>query len=117
MTSQKLYLSAINYYKHIVNMTFNSVHNIEELQNSNLNVQELNMNLKVINYRKTINNKNTPIIINYIVNNARTYVQRLNYGKVNEFQYTLSNDENSYFNVPLSLSGLTIKYKIGGQIR
>ena len=117
MTSQKLYLSAINYYKHIVNITFNSVHSIEELQNSNLNVQELNMNLKVINYRKTIDNKNTPVIINYIVNNAKTYVQRLNYGKVNEFQYTLSNDENSYFNVPLSLSGLTIKYKIGGQIR
>ena len=55
--------------------------------------------------------------VNYDVNIIRTYVQRLNYSKVNEFEYMLSSNEENAINVPLSLSNITIKYKVGGEIR
>jgi hypothetical protein len=119
--SQKLHLNALNYYKHIVNITFASVHDTEALKNSQHNVQNLNLKLQVNNYRKkidgNIDSKDDWSVVHYNIDIVRTYVQRLNYSKVNEFQYLLSNDNQTALNVPLSLSNITIKYKIGGQIR
>lgn len=119
--SQKLYLNAVNYYKHIVNMTFVSVHDKELLQNANYNVDALDFKLQVTNYRKTVNgnigNDDEYTTVNYTVESARTYVQRLNYSKVNEFQYMLSSNEQNAINIPLSLSGITVKYKISNQVR
>lgn len=118
--SQKLHLNAINYYKHIVNMTFTSVHDDEVLQNSEYNVDSLDMKLQVNNYRKKIDgniNSDDYVSVNYDVNSAKTYIQRLNYSKVNEFQYLLSSNEQNFINIPLSLNSITIKYKIGGQVR
>ena len=119
--SQKLYLNAINYYKHIVNITFLSVHDIESLNKSQYNIKDLNLKLQVNNYRKKMNgnidNLDDYSIVNYDIDIVKTYIQRLNYSKVNEFQYMLSYDNNIAINIPLSLSGIIIKYKIGGQIR
>lgn len=119
--SQKLYLNAINYYKHIVNITFLSVHDVESLNKSQYNIKDLNLKLQVNNYRKKINGNIDALddysIVNYDIDIVKTYIQRLNYSKVNEFQYSLSYDDKTSINVPLSLSGIIIKYKIGGQIR
>lgn len=121
--SQKLYLSAINYYKHIVNMTFTSVHDLDNLQSNDYNVDELDFKLEITNYRKKVDsnisfNGDYPIIT-YEVNIARTFVQRLNFGKVNEFQYRMSYDDRTdkVIEVPLSLNSITVKYKIGDMVR
>ena len=117
--SQKLYLNAINYYKHIANITFMSVHDLKYLQDNDYNINELDCKLQINNYRKKIDGNidtNDGEVLNYKVENIRTFVQRLNFSKVNEFEYKLSNIDN-VISVPLSLSGITIKYMIGDKIR
>lgn len=119
--SQKLHLSALNNYKHIINMTFVSVHDSNILQNSEYNIDGLDFKLQVNCYRKkvdgNINSLDDYVTVNYRVDTIRTYVQRLNYSKINEFQYQLSSDEENAMDIPLSLNSITIKYKIGGQVR
>lgn len=118
--SQKLHLNALNYYKHISNITLVSVHDLQLLKDNDYNVNELDVKLQVNNYRKKIEGnigKEDCEMVSYKVETIRTFIQRLNYSKVNEFQYKLSCDEKSAINIPLSLSGITIKYKVGGQIR
>jgi len=105
--SQKLYLNAINYYKHIVNITLGTVLDTN---------QALSLDLEILNYRKNIDN-GKPETIMYSVDSIRTFVQRLNYSKVNEFQYVLSTDTLNSIHIPLSVSNISIKYKITGQVR
>lgn len=119
--SQKLHLSALNNYKHIINMTFVSVHDTKALEAANYNVECLDFKLQVNNYRKqidgNINSSDKYVNVNYTVGAVRTFVQRLNYSKVNEFQYMLSSDENNAIEIPFSVNSITIKYKVGGQVR
>lgn len=121
MLSQKLHLSAINYYKHITNITFTSVHDVDKLQNAKYNIEGLSFKLQVNNYRKNINGNindvDDYVVVNYNISSAKTYVQRLNYSKVNEFQYLLSSDEQNAINIPLSLNSITIKYRVSNQVR
>lgn len=107
VTSQKLHLSQINNYKHLVNITLNSVIDTETY---------FTFFLDVTNYRKTIDGGKTENI-SYTIERLRTYIQRLNYFKVNEFQYTLRSDNENKHPLPLSLSSIGIKYKIQGQVR
>ena len=104
--SQKLHFSAHNYYKHISNLTLSSVQEGDE---------KMSMNLNVKNYRKWVNNGKSENF-DYKIDVIRTYIKRVNYAKVCEFQYKLSSDDSA-INVPLALSSITIKYKIGGQVR
>lgn len=121
--SQKLHFDATNYYKHIVNMTFISVHDKTLLENATFNVNSLDCKLQINSYRKqldgNIGNDNEYTVVEYTIESARTYVQRLNYSKVNEFQYLLSDDEETAISarIPLSLNNITVKYKIGTQVR
>lgn len=119
--SQKLHLNSINNYKHIVNITFVSVHDAKLLEQSNCNEENLDFKLQVNNYRKkvdgNINSDKDYVSVNYKIETVRTFVQRLNYSKINEFQYKLSSDEENAIEIPLSLNSITIKYKIGGQVR
>lgn len=119
--SQKLHLNALNYYKHIVNITFTSVHNKQLLEQEEYDADLFSFKLQVNNYRKkidgNINNEDEFVSIVYNVESARTFVQRLNYSKVNEFQYLLSSDDENAIDIPLSLNSITIKYKIGSQVR
>ena len=74
----------------------------------------------VNNYRKKLDGyigDDDYTFVNYNVEAARTYVLRLNYSKVNEFEYLLSSDEENAISIPLSLNSITIKYKIGSQVR
>lgn len=104
--SQKLFFTP-NYYKHIVNITFSSVLDED---------QEFSFGLDVLNYRKYADS-GKPEIISYEIDSTRTFVKRLNYFKVNEFQYRLSMDKDNSLQLPLSLSNITIKYKVQGQVR
>ena len=107
LTSQKLHFGAINYSKHIANITLFSVLDSDKAMSFDLTIKC---------YRKLTNT--TEIQTNeFFVDAIRTYVQRLSFPKVNEFQYTLSSDDEQAIRVPLSLSGLTIKYRIGSQVR
>lgn len=118
--SQKLHFSAINYYKHIVNMTISSV---------NDGAEEMNFLLKIINYRKEptvgkntdqVNREDTTVQVK--VSMVRTFAKRLHYFKVSEFEYRLSNfkAENGQTITtlkPLSLTNITIRYTLTGQVR
>ena len=102
-------------------MTFVSVHDSNILQNSEYNIDGLDFKWQVNCYRKkvdgNINSLDDYVTVNYRVDTIRTYVQRLNYSKINEFQYQLSSDEENAMDIPLSLNSITIKYKVGGQVR
>lgn len=118
--SQKLHFSAINYYKHIINMTLSSV---------NDNAEEMNFLLKIVNYRKEptigkntdqVNREDTTVQVK--VSMVRTFAKRLHYFKVSEFEYRLSNfkAENGQTITtlkPLSLTNITIRYTLTGQVR
>lgn len=112
IVSQKLYLNAANYYKHIVNITLGIA--LDTIATNNQAAPT--MNLQVCNYRKIRNVVNTENF-NYNVDMIRTLVHRLNYFKVCEFQYKLSSDDNNVLQVPLSLANITVKYKIAGEVR
>lgn len=105
--SQKLYLNAFNYYKHLNNITLTSVLDSD---------RPLTFELQLINYRDKVDVSRTETV-EYDVDTVRTFVQKLNYSKVIEFQYYLQNSNDYAIQVPLSLSNITIKYKIGGQVR
>jgi hypothetical protein len=105
--SQKLHLGAVNYTKCINSFTFASV---------NDNDNPCTMNLKVKNYRKKVD-EGKEELIEYDINVIRTYVKRVNYSKVCEFQYTLCADLDSYEQVPLCFSNICIKYNITGVMR
>ena len=116
ITSQKLHLNAPNYYKHISNITLASVLDTDK---------EIYLDLTLHNYRKKIH-KSEVESFKFKVDSIRTYIKRLNYSKVNEFQYLLTSsmseaaDEEELVEVPkapLSLSSITVKYKITGQVR
>ena len=118
--SQKLHLGNVNYFKHISSITMST-----QLDNQ----RYIDLQLQVTNYR---NVRDTTIeeYFKFNVDALRTFVIRLNYYKVNEFQYIVKSnlydkDLNNVDNVKaliennksLSLSNIIIKYKITGQVR
>lgn len=122
--SQKLHLNALNNYKHIVNMTFVSLHDERILAQgsySDDNQRDFDFKLQTAAYRKrldsNIGSENDYVSVNYEIEVIRTFVQRLNFSKVCEFQYRLSYDPENAIEIPLSLNSITVKYKVGGQVR
>lgn len=105
--SQKLHFDAPNHYKHIINFTFNSLSDRKS---------PLSIRLDVKNYRKQIDD-GKPELFDYKIDVIRTFVKRVNYAKVCEFQYEIRYDDDTYTNVPFEVSAITIKYKITGQVR
>lgn len=116
--SQKLHLNAINNYKHIINITTVSSHEIAP--SSDINIDTMNNKLNVRIYRKKVSGNLTDerdyIAMSYNISAVRTFVQRLNYSKVNEFQYRMSVSDDA-IQIPLSLNNIGIKYNVGGQVR
>ena len=116
LSSQKLHLDAINYYKHIVNLTFFGYN----YGDKDINVR---FNLRVINYRKQTDTNETKSFsaVDYKIQLTRTFVTRINYYKVNQVQYILesSRDEDAEdkIPVPLSLTAISLKYLVTGQVR
>lgn len=116
ITSQKLHLDAINYYKHIVNLTlFGYNYGSEDAL--------MKFNLRVINYRKQTDTNETKSFesVEYKIQLTRTFVKRINYYKVNQMQYVIEScrdiDEYDEHPIPLSLTCISIKYLVTGQVR
>ena len=105
--SQKLHMGYVNYTKHIANITLMSV-----LDSNN----PMSFKLDVKNYRKRMDTCSIQTS-EYKVDAIRTFVQRVSFPKVNEFQYEIFADDEQLVRVPLSLSGITVKYRIGSQVR
>lgn len=116
LTSQKLHLDAINYYKHIINLT---------LYGYNYDNKELltKFNLRVINYRKQTDTNEIKSFesVEYKIELTRTFVKRINYYKVNQVQYILEScrdiDQEDSVPTPLCLTAISLKYLVTGQVR
>lgn len=100
LTSQKLHFNAPNYYKHVYSLTISAVNNTEK---------PVSYLVTIVNYRNMVN-IDTSDVMEYQVDVVRTYVKRLNYSKVNEFQYILYNSASAPSR--LSISNITTKYTI-----
>lgn len=107
IVSQKLHFNATNYVKNIQSITFNAVN--DENRSFTFGVQH-NLYRSKIDFTK-------PEILEYKVNVINTFVKRTNYFKVREFQFKLYNDIYNANQLPLSLTNISIKYKITGQVR
>jgi hypothetical protein len=107
--SQKLHLNAINYTKHVTSLTLYSVLN-----------SDVSFNFKMIinnyRYRKKMVQDDVQTM-EYYIDVVKTYVKRVNYPKINEFQYELRHNDEQVNRTPLSLTGVTIKYNVTGEVR
>lgn len=105
--SQKLHLNAVNNYKSITSFNLSTLSDSEDT---------VSMNLECMTYRD-IFDKHKKEVLEYYVDSVKSFSKRLSYHKVMEFQYKLSYDDYSYQQLPLSLSNISVRYKIGGAIR
>lgn len=105
--SQKLHLNALNYYKRVLNLIIASV---------NDNSNSCDTKLEVRNYRKKVDEGKVETI-EYEVDMIRTFVKRVNYAKVSEFQYKLSSNLENAIQVPLGVANIAVKYLITGVAR
>ncbi len=108
--SQRLHLNANNYLKHISNITLSAVSD-----NDIGKLDTLSMDMIITNYRKQRNELDAQSF-EFDIDSVRIYVKKLNYFKVNEFQYLLKSNDN-FIRFPLCLSNITIKYRIAGQVK
>ena len=114
ITSQKLYLGNNTNYKQVLRFTVHTVGEESGKNEYNDNDNDNVMKLQFTNYRKTMD-KNEDVTVAFNVDFVRTFVKRVNYPKVYEFQYKIISNEQVL--KPLSLTGITIEYKVGGKVR
>ena len=112
LLSQKLHFDAINYYKSVNNITLSSV--MTSLPDAS---NPFTCNMRVTTYRKIMDGTQLPETMSFYVDMIRTYVKKLNYIKLGQFQYELSSDDDNVQQKPLSLTSIVIKYKATGQVR
>ena len=105
--SQKLHLNSLNYQKNIRDITLVSVLDSDA---------PISLNLQIINYRKTVK-EGKEQLLEFNVDSIRTFVKHLNCMKVNQLQYVLKNNNDAYIRLPLSLSSISLKYRITRQVR
>lgn len=109
LVSQKLHFNAVNYYKHVVNLTLSAISSA---------TKEFTCKLNVNIFRKEYNENVRPDLgIAYKVEMVRVYVRRINYMKLNEFQFILRSDNEAVQQLPLSLTNISIKHRVTGQVR
>ena len=107
--SQKLHLGALQLYKNVKSIMFNNVQD---------DVRITSFKLAIKNYGTVVSDRfNGDSFIEYNVDLLRTFVKKCNSRKVNEFQYILSNDDETLSPSPLSLHSIIIKYNLGGQVK
>lgn len=112
LLSQKLHFNAINYYKVVNNITLSSV--MTSLPDPG---NPFTCNMRVTTYRKIMDGTQLPETMSFYVDMIRTFVKKLNYIKLGQFQYELSSDNDNVQQKPLSLTSIVIKYKTTGQVR
>lgn len=112
LLSQKLHFNAINYYKAVNNITLSSV--MTSLPDPG---NPFTCNMRVTTYRKIMDGTQLPETMSFYVDMIRTFVKKLNYIKLGQFQYELLSDDVNAQQKPLSLTSIVIKYKTTGQVR
>ena len=112
LKSQKLHFNAINYYKAINNITLSSVMDkVPDVANP------FTCNMRVTTYRKIMDDTQVPETMAFYVDMIRTFVKKLNYMKVGQFQFEMLSDDDNAQQSPLSLTSIVVKYKTTGQVR
>lgn len=112
LKSQKLHFNAINYYKAISNITLSSVMDkVPDVANP------FTCNMRVTTYRKIMDDTQAPETMAFYVDMIRTFVKKLNYMKVGQFQFEMLSDDDNAQQSPLSLTSIVVKYKTTGQVR
>lgn len=109
--SQPLHMNTPQYYKNLKQLVFQ----FSESNDPDLTVEK-SINAQIKLYRKTITLRR-PEIVNFKIENLRTFVKRFNYWKINEVQWALGNDANSSKPHKFELNGISIKYELGEEVR
>lgn len=107
--SQPLHMKAPNYYKNLKQLVFQLLDEGQPDKKHSITVQ-------VQCYRKKLDTK-VPELINFTIDELRTFVKRFNYWKINEVQYGLADDPETLTPTRLRLNGVSIKYEIGEEVR
>ena len=74
-------------------------------------------NMRVTTYRKIMDGTQAPETMAFYVDMIRTFVKKLNYMKVGQFQFEMLSDDDNAQQSPLSLTSIVVKYKTTGQVR
>ena len=112
LKSQKLHFNAINYYKSISNITLSSV--MDKVPDA---ANPFTCNMRVMTYRKIMDGTQAPETMVFYVDMIRTFVKKLNYMKIGQFQFEMLSDDDNAQQSPLSLTSIVVKYKTTGQVR
>lgn len=112
LKSQKLHFNAINYYKAINNITLSSV--MDKIPAA---ANPFTCNMRVTTYRKIMDGTQAPETMSFYVDMIRTFVKKLNYMKIGQFQFEMLSDDDNAQQSPLSLTSIVVKYKTTGQVR
>lgn len=107
--SQPLHMKVPNYYKNLKQLIF-------QLYDNNSNDIQKTINVQIKLYRKRVSLKE-PEVVNFKIDELRTFVKRFNYWKINEVQWGISNDTNTNVPFKMQLNGISIKYEIGEEVR
>ena len=110
LMSQPLHFKASNYYKNIKQLVFQFGTDDEESDQ----IRTLLAQIKL--YRKKVTVRE-PEVMNFKVDQLRTFVKRFNYWKINELQWALANDTETSMPNKLELNGISIKYEYGEEVR
>lgn len=106
ITSQLLHFDAINNFKQVLSFILNSVDTDDKFVFS----------LQNINYRRESNTRKREVF-EYDIDTVRTFIKRMQFSKVNEFQYQMRNADKSFSPVPLRLTDISIKYIVTERVR
>lgn len=107
--SQKLHLSALNYYKSVQAITFFGVSDDDSCL----------FNLDTYAYRDTIY-ENATKNVEYGINLIRTYLYRLHIMKLHEFQFKVYSDDtvmDADLIKPIKLSNVSVRYRVSREVR
>lgn len=107
--SQPLHMKAPNYYKNLKQLVF-------QLLDEGQSDKKHSITVQIQCYRKKLDTK-VPELINFTIDELRTFVKRFNYWKINEVQYGLADDPETLTPTRLRLNGVSIKYEIGEEVR
>jgi len=104
--SQLLHFNAINNYKHILNLTLNSVETDDTT---------FKFGLICRNLRQQMNERKIEVF-EYDIDLLRTFIKKLNFAKVQEFQYIIKSQPAERAG-QLALTDLTIKFGVKEKVR
>lgn len=133
VVSQPLHFNAITYYKNIKQLIFHLYDDLY-IEDEMIKAQSIKAQIQI--FRKKLDVRR-PELIDFKIDNLRTFVKRFNYWKINELQWSLSADiryttknikisSKSVLPIeidttdnpqPLKLNGLSIRYEIGEGVR